>query len=75
MGDLNMATKVTVNLPDRTVAALRDVAERRGASVTETLRNMVEAQRFLDHEVARGQDVLLYSQRDGRARQVIFNHC
>jgi len=66
-------TKVTVNLPDDTVDALKSIASARGTTVTEALRQVIESQRFLDGEVQKGNDLLIQNPRDKSVRQVIFN--
>jgi hypothetical protein len=68
-----MATKVTVNLPDETVEALKSMAGDRGTTVTEALRQVIESQRFLDGEVQKGNDLLIQDPRDKSVRQVVFN--
>jgi metal-responsive CopG/Arc/MetJ family transcriptional regulator len=66
-------TKVTVNLPDDTVEALKGIAEERGTTVTEALRQVIESQRFLQDEMKTGNKVLLQDPNDKSVRQVIFN--
>lgn len=68
-----MATKVTVNLPDETVDALKTIASARGTTVTEALRQVIESQRFLDGEVQKGNELLIQNSRDKSVRQVVFN--
>ena len=68
-----MATKVTVNLPDETVDALKNIAGARGTTLTEALRQVIESQRFLDGEVQKGNDLLIQNPRDKSVRQVVFN--
>ena len=45
-----MATKVTVNLPEETVDAIKSIARDRGTTVTEALRQVIESQRFLESD-------------------------
>jgi hypothetical protein len=66
-------TKVTVNLPDETVEALKNIAGARGTTMTEALRQVIESQRFLDGEVQKGNDLLIQNPRDKSVRQVVFN--
>jgi ribbon-helix-helix CopG family protein len=68
-----MATKVTVNLPDATVDALKQIAKDRGTTVTEALRQVIESQRFLDNAVQDGNDLLIQNKVDKSVRQVVFN--
>lgn len=66
-------TKVTVNLPDQTVNALKEIASTRGTTVTEALRQVIESQSFLESEVQKGNDLLIQNPTDKSVRQVVFN--
>jgi predicted transcriptional regulator len=68
-----VATKVTVNLPDPTVDALKSIANARGTTVTEALRQVIEAQRFLEDAMQNGNELLLQNKADKSMRQVTFN--
>lgn len=68
-----MAVKVTVNLPESTVEALKGIATERGTTVTEALRQVIDTQHFLQQEVKDGNNVLLQNPSDKSLRQVIFN--
>ncbi len=67
-----MSTKVTVNLPDETVDAIKSIAEKRGTTVTEALRQVIEGQRFLQDEMESGNKLLIQGP-DQSVRQVVFN--
>ncbi len=67
-----MSTKVTVNLPDETVEAIKSIAEKRGTTVTEALRQVIEGQRFLQDEMENGNKLLIQNP-DQSVRQVVFN--
>jgi Ribbon-helix-helix protein, copG family len=67
-----MPTKVTVNLPDQTVEAIKEIAEKRGTTVTEALRQAIESQRFFQDEVDNGNKVLIKNP-DQSFREVLFN--
>jgi Ribbon-helix-helix protein, copG family len=68
-----MPTKVTVNLPDETVNALKSIANDRGTTVTEALRQVIESQRFLQQEIQNGSNLLIQNPADQSVRQVVFN--
>jgi hypothetical protein len=68
-----MAVKVTVNLPDATVEAIKKIAEARGTTVTEAFRQVIESQNFLDQEIQNGNNVLIQNPNDKSFRQVLFN--
>jgi metal-responsive CopG/Arc/MetJ family transcriptional regulator len=68
-----MAVKVTVNLPESTVETLKNIAQERGTTVTEALRQVIESQNFLQKEIQSGNNVLIQNPGDKTYRQVLFN--
>ena len=64
-------TKLTVNLPAETVKAMRELAQQRGITTTEAIRQALENERFLRQEVQKGNHVLI-EQPNGPARQLIL---
>lgn len=68
-----MAVKVTVNLPDSTVDAIKNIASERGTTVTEALRQVIDSQHFLQQQIQEGNNVLIQNPNDKSVRQVIFN--
>lgn len=68
-----MSVKVTVNLPDETVDAIKNIATNRGTTVTEALRQVIESQRFLEGEMQSGNRLLIQNPTDQSVRQVVFN--
>jgi hypothetical protein len=67
-----MPTKVTVNLPDQTVEAIKELAQKNGITVTEALRQAIDSKVFLQDEVENGSKVLIKSP-DQSFREVLFN--
>jgi hypothetical protein len=47
-----MPTKMTVNLPDKTVEDIKYLADRWGTTVTEAFKRAIEGHRFLSQEAA-----------------------
>jgi hypothetical protein len=68
-----MSIKVTVNLPEQTVEAIKEIASARGTTVTEALRQVIETQRFLDEETQSGKELLIKNPADQTAQRVVFN--
>jgi len=68
-----MSVKVTVNLPESTVAAIKEIAQQRGVTVTEALRQVIDGQHFLQQEIRGGNNVLIQNPKDKTMRQVLFN--
>jgi hypothetical protein len=67
-----MPTKVTVNLPDETVQAIKDIASKNGTTMTEAVRQAIESRRFFENEVAEGNKLLIKSP-DKSLREIVFN--
>lgn len=68
-----MSTKVTVNLPDETVEAIRSIANARGTTVTEALKQVIQSQHWLESEAQKGNALLIQNPADKTVRQIIFN--
>lgn len=66
-----MVVKVTVNLPEETVEAIRQIAERRGTTMTEALRQAIESEKFFDQEIRNGSKILV-ERPDNSVRQIVL---
>ena len=66
-----MPVKVTVNLPEETVDAIKSIAADRGITVTEAMRQVIENQRYLHQEVKTGGKVLI-EKPNQPLRQLVF---
>jgi hypothetical protein len=53
-----MTSRLNVNINDETAAALRELAARRGATVTEIVRRAVSVYKFVEDEVVDGNKTL-----------------
>jgi predicted transcriptional regulator len=65
--------KFSVNLPDETVGALRELAEKRNTTVTQVLRDAVASEVFLQRELETGAKLLI-EMPDRRTRELVFKH-
>jgi predicted transcriptional regulator len=64
-------TKITANLPEETVAELRQIAEKEGLTLTAALRQAISTQKFVTDEIRSGGKLVI--ERSGRpSREVIF---
>ncbi|WP_171814560.1 ribbon-helix-helix protein, CopG family [Arthrobacter dokdonensis] len=63
--------KVSVNLPEDAVQALRDMAARDGVSMTEALRRSISLQKFVEDQQAEGNAILVKDRNDNVQRLVI----
>jgi len=62
--------KISANLAPEVVAALRDLAEKRGTSMTEVLRRAISMEKFIDDEIDRGGKLLVET-ADQEIKQVV----
>jgi len=67
-----MAVKVTVNLPDEAVAALKEYASKRGITMTEALRRFILREKFFDDEISEGNKLLIEKRDDKSLREVVL---
>lgn len=67
-----MTVKITINLPEETVRAIKQIASERQISQTEALRQMVDNQRFLYGEIKNGGKVLIRRPNETAVAEVIF---
>jgi predicted transcriptional regulator len=68
-----MSIKTSVNLPDETIDALRELAEKRQTTLTEVLRQAVSTEKFFDTTITRGGKILI-EEPDKKQKQVIFKY-
>ncbi|MDQ6603397.1 MAG: ribbon-helix-helix protein, CopG family [Chloroflexota bacterium] len=66
-----MVTKVTVNLPDESVQALKAIADQRQITMTEALRQAIASEQFLQAEIQKGSTVIVQD-ADNTQRQIVF---
>ena len=71
MGDA--VTKVSVNLPTSAVNALKELAAKRGTTMTEVLKSAIGTEKFMADTVASGSKVLVEHGR-GNVRELVFPH-
>jgi predicted transcriptional regulator len=64
--------KVTVNLPDDAVAALKQLAAEREETQTQVLRRAIASEQFLHEEVKKKGRKLLIEQEGGTLREIQF---
>ena len=68
-----MTVKVTVNLPEDTVEALKQMAADQGTTITEALRQAIETQYYLRDETKTGKNLLIQDPSDRSLQRVVFN--
>jgi predicted transcriptional regulator len=65
--------KISANLSEAVVEALRETAEKKGVSMTEALRQAISHESYFQDAVSKGQKVLLEEPKTGRLREVIID--
>ncbi len=63
--------KISANLSDEAVAALREIADRRGSTLTEALRQAIATERLLLEESAKGSKILV-ERSDNSIRELVL---
>ena len=67
-----MPVKLTVNLPEDTVAAVQKIARENNLTMTEALRQLLDSQTYLHNEIRKGSKVVLETP-DDRLRELLFS--
>lgn len=62
--------KISANLPEETFSTLQELAEKRGVTMTEVLRQAISLDKFLQDEIDMGSKVML--EREGDLTQVVM---
>jgi hypothetical protein len=71
MTEKGKVIKTTVNLPADAVEAIRSIAESRGITMTEAIRQAIVMEKFLfDAEKAGGK--VLIEERDKQVKQIVL---
>jgi predicted transcriptional regulator len=64
--------KISANLSSAVVDALKEIAAKRGISMTEALRQAISHEKFFQDAVDQDQKVLLEEPKTGRLREVLL---
>jgi predicted transcriptional regulator len=64
--------KISANLSAAVVDALKEIAAKRGISMTEALRQAISHEKFFQDAVDQDQKVLLEEPKTGRLREVVL---
>ena len=63
--------RVSVNLPESVVDALKELAKKSGITMTEVLRKAILTEKLLNDEAERGNKILI-EDKDKRLRQLVL---
>jgi hypothetical protein len=64
--------KISANLSASVVEALKDIAARRGVSMTEALRQAISHEKYFQDAIDQDQKILLEEPKSGRLREVVL---
>ncbi len=67
-----MAVKVSFNLPEEALGALKDIAAERETTVTEVLRDAISKEVFFNRELAKEGSRVLLQSKDRKVRELVF---
>lgn len=65
-------TKISVNLSDEVLAALRELAARNNVTMTEALRRAISTLKFLQDAQSEGKSVLLRDPHSKEIERIFF---
>ena len=71
MSEKSKVVKTTVNLPAEALDAIRHIAERRGITMTEAIRQAIATEKFLFDAQKEGGKLLI-EERDKKVKQIIL---
>jgi predicted transcriptional regulator len=64
--------KISANLSTAVVEALKDIAAKRGVSMTEALRQAISHEKYFQDAIDQDQRILLEDPKSGRLREVVL---
>ncbi len=64
--------KISANLSSTVVDALKQLAEKRGVSMTEALRQAISHEKFFQDAIDDNQKILLEEPKSGRLREIVL---
>lgn len=71
MAAVEKVYKTSVNLPDVTLAALEDIAKKRGKTMSQVIRDAIATEQVLQ-EAAESKAKVLIKEKDGSVKQLII---
>ena len=63
--------KVSMNLSNEAIATLKELADKRGVTMTEVLRHAIGTEKFLDDVTSKKGEVLI-KDKQGKIDRVVF---
>jgi hypothetical protein len=71
-GNEQTVVRLSVNLSSEASAVLRQMAQKRGVSITEEVRRCISVQYFLDDAINKGNKILLLERDRGDIKEISF---
>ena len=64
--------RTTLNLPEEVLNKLREIATRRGISMTEAFRGALKLNAILEDELQKGKELMLYDPKNDKYTTVLI---
>jgi predicted transcriptional regulator len=64
--------RLSVNLSPEVAQVLREMADKRGITVTEALRQAISTEKFISESIEKGEKILIEGPKGKSVRQLIF---
>jgi len=64
--------KISANLSSTVIDALKDIAAKRGISMTEALRQAISHEKYFQDAIDQDHKILLEEPKSGRLREVVL---
>jgi len=69
---MHMSTRLSININDETAAALKELAAKRGLTVTEVVRRAVSVYKFVEDEVGDGGKTLQLVDSNDKVTELVM---
>lgn len=64
--------KLSVNLSREVVNALQEIAEKKGVSMTEVVRQAISHEKYITDAISEDKKVLIEDTKSGKIRELVF---
>ena len=71
MGAAPKTVKTSVNLPEESIEALREIASKTGSSMSDVIRQAISTEKFLRNEAEQGNRILIQD-KDKNVKEIII---
>lgn len=68
-----MSVEVNLKIPKGSLLALKNLADKRGDTIEETLRHAINTEVYMDDRISEGAQILC-EDKNGKTWRVVFTH-